>query len=384
MFDLTLKSITVGTALFSLLFYLLVSVWNRSLALCAHNLEEESIKHKLAYRGLVLGMFVLLMTNVYETDYFSYAEIVHEFNFRTGAENHIEEIYTPVVALVSRHYLMFRAIVWGASLYAAMWVLRLYKVNKYSGLYVLLSMSFVMHFISRASLAVGLYFIGFALFTKALERKKWRKLLLGVVVMLLSVLFHKSAIFLVAMTVSIVVPFNKKTIVLVLLAFPGLVYVAREFFMEFMFLAQASSGGMSEIGSSMEGYAGRATMELNGLGMVREVYMSLCFYAPLVCMMKRLYFDKRVRREEVSKMVIHLFKISVGIGVVSLIFLFMGFEGLDFYRRTLWMVAISVPVLMCLCYREGVLSKKVLMRLVNFGWMYQVFVYAYSFYGILK
>ncbi len=377
MFKVTIDEPALWMTIYCLLFYIYINFSNRKKALSFEHIDSKKIKYKGMYRFMLFCSFILLMTNIYESDYFSYARMIQEYKFSPFSHNHGEPIYGYIAWVVDRNYFLFRAIVWGGALYLLLKVFDVFRLNRYLGFYLMFSMYFTTHFISRAAFAYALYFIGFGFLFRNGRGLTLPQRFFAIGLILLSVVFHKSSFFLVLITPLVFLPINKRTIIAILLIFPLLLPMLKQIFDLF------AVGLVDDIAlqKALITYSKRETAVANWKGLIRSVILIGTYYFPVIYATKQLYFSKTsISIKSIDRNVIYLYKLVVIILLSATAFLFMGFKGDDFYNRTMWMTAIPNTVLMCYLYKEEILLKKQFYRLMNIGIIYQLYVYAYSVY----
>lgn len=174
------------------------------------------------YRELILILILLFcIYNKTEGDYFHYKEILEEETSSSIHNSHLEIPYKFIISLIGNNYFLFRFIIWGASLFFISRIFSVLKINNNNSWFCFIVFSLIAFAYVRASMGITLFYLGY---TICLYKKEIITKILGLSLLILSLLFHKSIIFLLA--VGIIAPlirFNRITIFFSLIAFPFIV-----------------------------------------------------------------------------------------------------------------------------------------------------------------
>ena len=217
----------IHVVLLDLLLYLLI-------LLIGYNCMQTG---KISKSQFVLTMFLFVIFCLYPAwggDYFHYRE---SFQYvRQGYGTHMEDVYVYIIQNITSTYFMFRLVVWGGASYILYKAYKNTEVDTYLSI-LIFSLLFLPRFsYARVSLAMALTFLGMSLLT---YKKGFRNYLLGILVLVGSFFFHKSALFgigVVLVSIFLYDRIGKKTLVAVLISFPVLIVVATNFLSDFLLL----------------------------------------------------------------------------------------------------------------------------------------------------
>lgn len=191
---------------------------------------------------MILISFVFCLFSFWGTDWFHYAEMYFNILYVSGFNTSLESVYT-IIAAISPNYLVFRAIIWGGALYL---LCLLFKHVSVRGdlLFVFFCVLWLIDFsYGRIGLAYAMMYLGGSILMKPVKGKMLLSLMLGGVLLLLSLFFHKTAFFGVALVVLALFPrlLNKRTFVLVMIMYPFVLLLVQLLLMQFMDTAVDSS-----------------------------------------------------------------------------------------------------------------------------------------------
>lgn len=178
--------------------------------------------HKMSSDGILLILFLCLLNYLFPlggTDFYAYKELVEhvghvDINSISQYEFHDEKPYYAIINFVGGNYLLFRFIVWGGSLILFWKTARRLKLDRNTFVYYLGICIVQMTLVSRVSLAYAIAFYGFSFFAKPLRRMEVLSYIIGAIIIAVSLFFHRSAIFLLAVLPLSLANINKKLIML--------------------------------------------------------------------------------------------------------------------------------------------------------------------------
>ena len=189
--------------------------------------------HRLSNEEILFALFLCLLFYLFPmagSDFYKYKEFV-EMSGYTDISTipqyylHYEKVYYAIVNIVHNNYFLFRLVVWGGSLLLYWLTAKRLELDKSTFVFYLGTCIVPLTAVSRVCLAYAIGFWGFSLLVKPKTRKgsNFFSFIIGVVLILASILFHRSAIFLLAILPLSLINFNKRTIWLFALAFPMIV-----------------------------------------------------------------------------------------------------------------------------------------------------------------
>ena len=204
---------------------LLVSVW-----------KVRKYPHKLSNNQIVFALFLCLLFYLFPmggTDFYNYKEWVETTGYKDISSIpqyylHFEKPYYYIINIVNNNYFLFRLVVWGGSLFLYWQTAKRLKIDKSTFAFYLCICIVQLTAVSRVCLAFAIAFYGFSFLAQPIIRKGSNlfSFILGSSIILLSLFFHRSAIFLLAILPLSLFNFNKKTIWLFALAIPTIIVMA--------------------------------------------------------------------------------------------------------------------------------------------------------------
>ena len=180
--------------------------------------------------------FVFCLFSFWGADWFGY--LSYFIWAKSGGIEHVpmESFYLWLVDKVCTDYLQFRMIVWGLALGLFVFTLKRLQLNLGVALFFFCSIYLITFSYARASLAMSLLFAGYSLLWEHNKKAALKNRLIGLSLIGLSFFCHKSSVLGITAVVAaiIVKKWGRNWVILVLLAFPLLVF-AMQFFLQDMF-----------------------------------------------------------------------------------------------------------------------------------------------------
>ena len=184
---------------------------------------------------VILTLFVSCLFSFWGTDWFHYAEMYFNILYVNDANTSLESVYG-LIAAVSPNYLVFRAIIWGGALYLLCLMFKHVSVRGDLLLAIFGAIWLIDFGYGRVVLAYTMMYLGASILMKPVKDKMLLSLMLGGALLLLSLFFHKTAFFGVALIVLSLFPrlLNKRTFVLVMIMYPFVLLLVQLLLMQFM------------------------------------------------------------------------------------------------------------------------------------------------------
>ena len=184
---------------------------------------------------VILTLFVSCLFSFWGTDWFHYAEMYFNILYVNDANTSLESVYG-LIAAVSPNYLVFRAIIWGGALYLLCLMFKHVSVRGDLLLAIFGALWLIDFGYGRVVLAYTMMYLGASILMKPVKDKMLLSLMLGGALLLLSLFFHKTAFFGVALIVLSLFPrlLNKRTFVLVMIMYPFVLLLVQLLLMQFM------------------------------------------------------------------------------------------------------------------------------------------------------
>ena len=189
--------------------------------------------HKLSPYGMIIALFLCLVHYLFPQtggDFNSYKDWVETSGF-TNVDiismyyMHFEKVYYVIVNFVHNDYFLFRLVVWGTSLILFCFTAKRLEIDFNIFVFFLCIGIVPMTSTSRVCLAYAIAFFGFSFITKPITRRGSNLLsfIIGSLLVLLSLYFHRSAIFLLLPLPLSLFNINKNTLKLLPILFAVIV-----------------------------------------------------------------------------------------------------------------------------------------------------------------
>lgn len=171
-------------------------------------------KEELQPRRLFISIFLVVLFCVMATwsgDWYHYKEIFDTINSNPNWTSHMEGIYDFLIRSVCPTYLSFRLIVWGAALWVFYLAVKRLGMNQ-SYVLTIFGLGFLPFFsYARVSIVPAMLILGGSLVFAPIPHRRGLSLFLGLLVIFLSLFFHKTAFYgVIIMLFSLVIPQTTK------------------------------------------------------------------------------------------------------------------------------------------------------------------------------
>ena len=183
------------------------------------------------YYFVVFLITVFCVFSFFDTDWFSYLTIYNNYGYTLNGHfdfslehlfgkedySHMESIYTLFYNASFGSYILFRVYIWGTAVIILTITAKRMGVAS-NAFFIVFCTCYLLYFCyGRVSLAYSTAFLGFSFIVKPLS-KRILSIALGLSLIVLSLVFHKSAFFVIPIFIVSLLPFNKKTVNLFALA----------------------------------------------------------------------------------------------------------------------------------------------------------------------
>lgn len=331
--------------------------------------QKVNVERRTRYCIFILSVLFCIIP-FWGGDYFHYMEIFPIL--RAGEyQLNIENIYT-IIARLTQDYHIFRLFVWGGAIVLICICIKLLKL-RYDITFFLFTTLFLYKFsYARVSLAMSLMYIGSALLLKDKNIKK----IFGIIAIIVSFYFHKSAIF--GIAVIIITPLflnnSRFKIYSLLLLFPLFVLVTQYFIGEYLAVDFERDGMNFGVGQQY------MTSEIVDVG-IGEHIMNL-LWRGTIYMIAFLYI-KVINDGSYLKMPksIRLFATAsfLSIYVSSFFIIDLGINTTVIYNRFLNFCMLPSVYFLSYCHDNGIHSK-IVKFIVNIGTTAAIYALLYSTY----
>lgn len=179
--------------------------------------------------SLFWGVVLFCIFDFCDGDFFHYKE--HFNNIKLGyLSGSLENVYLSIIDFAPTYYI-FRFIVWGGAFYLIK--IATLKLNIWNERFIFL---FVVYCIlifayARVSLALSIALCGFSVI---IYKKNYINLFLGISIIIVSLLFHKSILLILILIPLSFLPLNRHTFKWLILSLPILIYVVNHFAIQFL------------------------------------------------------------------------------------------------------------------------------------------------------
>lgn len=270
--------------------------------------------------ALIFIILLLLFFCIYDKtsgDYFHYEEKIWEIKKYHSWDPGVEDFYNILIEKTFYSYFLFRIIIWGTSLLLFHKLLKMMKLESVLA-YALFALVLLRYFsYGRYTLAISVFLLGFTYFR--LEKK----FLLGLMIMLLAPLFHKSILILYPTLLLLILPLNKKT--LLFLVFLGVIIlqIVNNYFDDILHLLTPEDN-MRELQTL------NAEREYDNS--IREFFMFYSYFIPILVFL--FYFWKMKNMKCLPQFYIDLIKLSVGLLFIATLFYLFDVGKASLFNRT--------------------------------------------------
>lgn len=205
---------------------LLVFFWYVLLVLPrANTLQRVDHRCKMDYWGIFL-IFLICLFPFQAKDYYHYMEALS--SIRMGYGTNLEDFYIRVADFVDYNYFVFRFIVWGGAILLFYLAIVVLNLPPRTTLTFLLCVFILRFSYARVSLAMACGIFGYAMLITS-RLKDILIIILSLVVIYISTIFHKSAIFWFPVVIASLFDLNRIRLLILLLMYPLLVYLLQAY-----------------------------------------------------------------------------------------------------------------------------------------------------------
>ena len=355
MIDISFNEITIGAYWYCFFMFFITAL----IGLVCISKTRSAVREPFLSKIFLLLMFVMILTSFDNLDYFGYRDIVARV--RGNYIPHMEPWYGYIAAFVDKNYILFRAIVWGGSIFLCYYTAKM--LNLPSGVFmVFLFVAFWMEFhYSRATAAMSVYFLGVSLLLNKEGGIKFIKNIIGVIIILISLQFHKSMALMIPLTIILLIPSNKKILVGLLIQTPILIIVLRNSFVDLLTLEANNEQGELII-NKFNAYSEREMASSNWKGMLANVFSYARYYVLFYFITKSLLRTKM----QIPNQLTGLYKIVIGIMLVCHSLLFLSSNSYTLYYRYLYMSMIPMSLIWVGLFKNSIIKSSEFNRMLYF------------------
>ncbi len=277
-------SVSTNNLLFTFISWLLIAFYSYSQS---KRLCNSSITYGSFFAiTLLFGIFACC-----GWDYLSYMKL-YDYNYTSNTPIHLEDIYFHIIKAMPKSYYLWRAFVWGGALYLLIKIFKSLKYPPALSLFVFSAMSMPMFLGARQSLAFALMLFGLVYIYKDGSKIKFNRLIIGIIIIAASTIFHKSMYaYIPIVFLSIIPKFrNKYFFIFSLIAFPFLNLAVNDLIG--IFVDTFATSEMSAE-STMMYLESDFRVELTLWGKIRNLITTLPVYLLLFTVFRDVYVRKK-------------------------------------------------------------------------------------------
>lgn len=316
-------------------------------------------KKKPPRNNVYLGVLLILLFFLFAFwggDYFHYEEGYNLIKSNTFFTTSLEDVYYWIIS-ITPSYFFFRLIIWGGCLALYMKILSLLKIPIGIGLLSFAAFALLRLSYARVSLAMAMMYAGLAFFVCANNNNnnnKKRAGLFGILLIVSSFYFHKSAyfgIFMILSSAFLTFIKNKGVGYFMIIAIFIVSFLLVRYYIGDLMMASIDaeeSNFSMEVGQK---YLGRDGSETGWGGRIRDFAEMIPYYVGLF-----IYFRLRIKgslRECPTSMLMFA-NLFVIITLVSSVFMFdYGYNTVFLYHRFMRFNLIPLAIFMAFCYTIG-------------------------------
>lgn len=371
MIDLRWTELSKSLSLLFIISYGLYVVYYYGKSVSLASLRKTSSITGIVLFSLYLIVFVSTNSG---SDWYSYQDMVWNYDLRPGADNYGEPIYRYIVWIVNRNYFSFRIIVWGGAFLLACLSFKKFGINIKTAVYFFIVVFLVRFNYARASLAAACYFYGLTTLLKPYKNKAINYIIAGVS-FVFAYEFHHSILPVLLFTFAVFIPLEKYYIIIpliIILPFIATFILDRISIIEIL----ANDYVVDKVGRYME----RTSEEATTFGMVAEIIMYGGFLVPFI-LTSFIFF--RNRNKKIEKAVMYIYRITITIILFAASFLFMGLLSDAFTYRYLFMTAVPLTILSVYLYQNKLMKKTVFITILAFGIIANIYPLLYGLYKMI-
>lgn len=320
------------------------------------------------------GMFliiVLCLFSVQDTDYFHYETALYAMS--QGATIHFENVYYTIGQIVSYNYLFFRLAIWGSAFVLFCWSVKRLNVSLVVALFFLVTMYLTKFSYARASLAMSIGLFGYTFLVRPI-RVKLISYLLGAAIVVTSLLFHKSAIFMIPVYTLSLFKINKYTIVAALVLFPLGYYYISEYGIAFLISADDNDAIVNSAQEYLMDDVGKKGIAILILHFLERIPYYIFLYIIIKGIINKAYSVLPIYQRAIFNVVIYVvsfssfFLLNYTVNTEVLYYRFLYYSILP--------LSISIPILFMIGK-----DRKLLKIAYTMGFYSVVYTILYSFYN---
>lgn len=337
------KEATFFSTLFTLILYVSIVIYFLPVLTKDRNLSKSQRR---------IGKFLILLFFLFPMwggDVYSYYKFItiESPNYNGGIDLlaqdvSVEKVYLYIAHFLGYDYLFWRLVVFGGMFFIGLKVGKRLNLNqdKYLACFALFSMVWLSY--ARASLAMAIGFLGMTYLVKPILSKENISYIFGLMLLGISLLFHKSAVIIPVVVLLSLIRFNRWSLFLLLLSFPIVVTYFQNNASDFI-MDMSDEGTMLNV-KSAQGYLTRERA-VDGFAMATmdHIKRTWLYAVPIVCLFS--IWQKRYQKLHIY--IQKFINVDIIIIVFASLFLFLNESvRLTLLHRFMYFSLIPVSVVM--------------------------------------
>lgn len=323
-------------------------------------LNKTLKKRRINKIQIIIGVCVLFAICLFSyvgNDYWHYYEWYTVHHTSSFNDMYWEPVYF-YLAGFAPSYFIFRLFIWGSAVVLVLLAFKFYEIDFSTALFFFIVRNFLYFSYARVSLAMALMFCGAAMLMK-LKDRKYIIPIIGVFLIIVSIQFHKSALFGVGIVLLslLLLKQNRLTLYLLIALTPLFIYILSSFVADFM----AMDLSESELGlNKAQDRLTLGLLERNGsiTQWTIDIVWRSSFFICLI-MYFRLIIDQKFRKLPIS------IRFSANATVLALFFslcflLVPTISNYLIYYRFLYFAIIPAIIFVTYCHRNRIYPKFVM------------------------
>lgn len=321
-------------------------------------------------RAVIFLCILFCLFSFYGGDYFSYKADFELLKINPYHVPSFESIYVNIINFVP-YYLVFRFIVWGGAIVLLCISCRLLNLKLNLILYLFIVFLLLSFSYARVSLAMCILLLGYCIAIK--NKKNYFYLAVGIILMIVSMVFHRSMIFPMMIGFLSLLPSKRAVIYIIIILFPFIIYIINKYFFAIIF-------GMGLLNEEQmlkaDHYLGKEDNMERGIGAIINFILqySSVYYGWFIITKRYLNRKSASIHNHITEK-LNLFSILFVIFSTGLAFIPNAF--VLFYRM---MTLSKFPMLLTLGQNYSGITKSQLNKFVLFSLAFDIYQLSYSMY----
>lgn len=288
---------------------------------------------------LLCGCLIFCLYNKTEGDYFHYQDFIEEINSSRVKESMFEAPYMFLISILGNNYFMFRLIVWGSALFLFREILKVIKLENNLSVSIFILFALIAFAYGRVALALSIFYLGAVYYYQGKQSRQYTKEFWGILLIMCSLLFHKSIILLIILFLLLsFFKLNKIRMLLIICLIPVFILIINTFLSE-IFSVQTS---MYQINRGI--YYLSNKKESLGPAMIISIFLNYIPILILMFVMAKEFYN--VRSDAMPLCIKKMYEIAFILIWLSLVLLFVNSGGRYLFTRIKEMALIPFSIIL--------------------------------------